>query len=206
LILVGVFLHGKIPNQANFSKCSIQNIIEFPRQVFPFKKNKSTQLLRFCDVYMATKAAHLGLVSELTTKAFLAGIMRFISRRRLCVTSYSDNATNFVGTKNEMEDRPFSELKNTQQLLEIFFICKACNTIEIYFCSCRDVYWRPQLVTRYCWSRCRRLSRCRRFRRWSRWSRFRRGVTFALTISTGVISLYRHGNTLVPLQCQLSIG
>ncbi|XP_018307367.1 uncharacterized protein [Mycetomoellerius zeteki] len=52
----------------------------------------------------ATKAVHLELVSDLTTATFLAALRRFISRRGLCSTIYSDNATNFIGAARELED------------------------------------------------------------------------------------------------------
>jgi len=52
----------------------------------------------------ATKAVHLELVSDLTTETFLAALRRFVARRGLCSTIYSDNATNFVGAARELED------------------------------------------------------------------------------------------------------
>jgi len=55
----------------------------------------------------ATKAVHLELVTELTTEAFLGALKRFIGRRGHCQTLYCDNATNFVGAKNQL-----SELKD----------------------------------------------------------------------------------------------
>jgi Family of unknown function (DUF5641)/Integrase zinc binding domain len=64
----------------------------------------STKAYLALFVCMATKAVHLELVSDLTTKAFLAALTRFVSRRGLCKTIHSDNATNFVGAKNEMRD------------------------------------------------------------------------------------------------------
>lgn len=55
-------------------------------------------------ICMSTKAVHLELVSDLTTKAFLAALQRFISRRGRCHTIFSDNATNFRGAYNELND------------------------------------------------------------------------------------------------------
>lgn len=54
-------------------------------------------------VCLSTKAVHLELVSELTTAAFMASFNRFVSRRGLPHTMYSDNGTNFVGAARVME-------------------------------------------------------------------------------------------------------
>lgn len=48
-------------------------------------------------VCLCTKAVHIELVSDLTSKSFIAAYKRFISRRGVCSDLYSDNATNYVG-------------------------------------------------------------------------------------------------------------
>lgn len=58
-------------------------------------------------VCFTTKAVHMELVSDLTTRAFLNALQRFFDRRGLCTDIYSDNATNFVGARRELQ-----ELKN----------------------------------------------------------------------------------------------
>ncbi|XP_058987609.1 uncharacterized protein LOC131806839 [Musca domestica] len=55
-------------------------------------------------VCFATKAVHLEIVTDLTTEAFIGALKRFISRRGKCQTLYSDNATNFVGAKNQLDE------------------------------------------------------------------------------------------------------
>ncbi|XP_055612339.1 uncharacterized protein LOC129758753 [Uranotaenia lowii] len=55
-------------------------------------------------VCMVTKAAHLELVMSLTSDAFIAALKRFCSRRRRPSDIYCDNATNFVGAKNQLEE------------------------------------------------------------------------------------------------------
>ncbi|CAG9138228.1 unnamed protein product [Plutella xylostella] len=52
-------------------------------------------------ICFVTRAVHLELVSDLTTDAYLLALKRFISRRSKPTEIYSDNATNFVGLKNE---------------------------------------------------------------------------------------------------------
>lgn len=55
-------------------------------------------------VCLATKAIHLEFVSDATTKAFLAALKRFISRRGLCRELLSDHGLNFVSAKNELAE------------------------------------------------------------------------------------------------------
>ncbi|XP_071573943.1 uncharacterized protein [Temnothorax nylanderi] len=65
------------------------------------KTCKSYVALFIC---FATKAIHLEATSELSTAAFLAALRRFIGRRGLPSKICSDNATNFVGAKRELEE------------------------------------------------------------------------------------------------------
>lgn len=44
------------------------------------------------------------MVSDLSTDAFIGALKRFISRRGRCQNIYSDNATNFVGAKNQLAE------------------------------------------------------------------------------------------------------
>jgi len=55
-------------------------------------------------ICFATKAIHLEAVSELSTAAFMATLRRFVGRRGLPRKICSDNATNFVGAKRELEE------------------------------------------------------------------------------------------------------
>jgi hypothetical protein len=47
---------------------------------------------------------HIEFVSDLTTESFIAGLRRFFARRGLSANLYSDNATNFVGARNEIKN------------------------------------------------------------------------------------------------------
>lgn len=53
-------------------------------------------------VCMASKAVHLELVGDLSTKRFIMAFRRFISRRGLCTDVYCDNESNFEGASNEL--------------------------------------------------------------------------------------------------------
>jgi hypothetical protein len=54
-------------------------------------------------ICMTTKAVHVELVGDLTTDSFLNALKRLISRRGMISKLYSDNATNFIGSKNELQ-------------------------------------------------------------------------------------------------------
>ena len=54
-------------------------------------------------VSLSVKAVHLEPVTELTTSAFIATLRRFVARRGLPSTIWSDNGTNFVGAANEIK-------------------------------------------------------------------------------------------------------
>ncbi|XP_058837171.1 uncharacterized protein LOC131693407 [Topomyia yanbarensis] len=80
-------------------------------------------------VCMATKAAHLELVSELTTAAFIGSFRRFIARRGRPQNVYCDNATNFVGADREIrrlflsqEHRYAINTEASAQLVKFHFI------------------------------------------------------------------------------------
>lgn len=76
----------------------------------PFTVHYCIRGKRPTKVYLALfvcftiKAVHLELVSDLSTPAFIAAFKRFISRRGRPIHMYSDNATNFVGAKNELKE------------------------------------------------------------------------------------------------------
>jgi len=51
---------------------------------------------------MAVKAAHIEIVSNLSTNNFLEELKRMITRRRPVSHIYCDNTTNFVGGANKL--------------------------------------------------------------------------------------------------------
>ncbi|XP_059049420.1 uncharacterized protein LOC131844524 [Achroia grisella] len=55
-------------------------------------------------VCMATRAIHLEVVSDMSTKGFIAAFRRFTSRRGHCAQVWSDNGTNFVGAARELQE------------------------------------------------------------------------------------------------------
>ena len=55
-------------------------------------------------VSFSMKAVYLKLVTELTTLAFIATLCRFVARRGMPMTIWSNNGTNFVGTAKEINN------------------------------------------------------------------------------------------------------
>ena len=53
-------------------------------------------------VSMCTRAVHLELVSSLSSEALISAFMRFVNRRGLPTTVYSDHGTNFVDANWEI--------------------------------------------------------------------------------------------------------
>ncbi len=81
-------------------------------------------------VSFAVKAVHLELVSDLTSEAFLAALRRFIARRGLPSTLWSDNGKNFVGAARELK--------------ELFQFLAESRTQEVIsgFCSSNGIQWK----------------------------------------------------------------
>ncbi|GBM87286.1 hypothetical protein AVEN_22008-1, partial [Araneus ventricosus] len=67
-------------------------------------------------ICFVTKCVHLELVTELTSEAFVATLKRFFSRRGKCSKLFSDNATNFVGSNEELR-KLHSMVKNPDGVL-----------------------------------------------------------------------------------------
>lgn len=55
-------------------------------------------------ICLATRAIHIEVVSDMTSKGFLAAFKRFVARRGHCAELYSDNGTNFVGAARELQE------------------------------------------------------------------------------------------------------
>lgn len=64
-------------------------------------------------ICMVTKAIHLEVVSDLSSRGFLEAFKRFVARRGHCYELYSDNGTNFVGAAKELKEL-FDIEKSTQ--------------------------------------------------------------------------------------------
>ena len=69
-------------------------------------------------ICFATKAIHIEAVGNLTSKAFIAALRRFASRRGQIRYLYSDNGTNFVGANKILGKMDKSEKKQYNQEIE----------------------------------------------------------------------------------------
>ncbi|XP_018399183.1 PREDICTED: uncharacterized protein LOC108776926 [Cyphomyrmex costatus] len=89
-----------IPTRA-FEKCGI----DYAGPFYHKEGTRRTTQLRKCYiaifVCMATKAIHIELAVDLSTKAFLNVFKRFIARRGCPLEVFSDNGLNFVGAQRE---------------------------------------------------------------------------------------------------------
>lgn len=63
--------------------------------------SKSTKA--YICIFVAVKAGHLELVSDLTSESFLAAFQRFISRRGSWFSIPSDQGTNFVSARTILQ-------------------------------------------------------------------------------------------------------
>ncbi|XP_059223205.1 uncharacterized protein LOC131996995 [Stomoxys calcitrans] len=78
-------------------------------------------------ICFCTKAVHMEVVSDLTAKAFIAALKRFVARRGLCAQLFCDNATNFVGARRELKE-----------MRQIFFDQQVQNKISAY-CIAKNI-------------------------------------------------------------------
>ena len=60
-------------------------------------------------ICLVTRAIHVEIASDMTSKTFLAAFDRFISRRGLPNRMRSDHGTNFLGAEKDIQDTLFSE-------------------------------------------------------------------------------------------------
>lgn len=77
-------------------------------------------------ICLTTKAIHLELVPDLTTKSFIDTLKCFIARRGIPNRIYSDRGTNFIGTANELPNLWYDTKSKESQSIQ-----KECIQIGI---------------------------------------------------------------------------
>ncbi|GFU88229.1 integrase catalytic domain-containing protein [Trichonephila clavipes] len=85
-----------------FSQVGIDYCGPFQLKTFSGKCRQIRKVYDCVFICFTVKAIHLEIVSDLTTKAFLAAIKRFVARRGRPIEIHSDNGRNFVGANNEL--------------------------------------------------------------------------------------------------------
>lgn len=60
--------------------------------------------VKYFNLCFVTRAVNLELVEDLISNSFLNALKRFTARRGRCTVISSDNATNFIGARNELRD------------------------------------------------------------------------------------------------------
>lgn len=104
-------LMGTLPEpRVNMSRAFLHTGVDYagPVQVLTVRKPGPRRVSKgYIAVFvcLCTKAIHLELVSDMTSKAFLAAFKRFYSRRGLPSNMYSDNGKTFVGANNELDEQ-----------------------------------------------------------------------------------------------------
>ncbi|GBL67067.1 hypothetical protein AVEN_220554-1 [Araneus ventricosus] len=83
------------------------------------KRDPPTKIYVCIIICLSTKAIHLELVSDLSSETLIEALKRFMDRRGKCRKILSDNATNFVGTKNEI-NRLFKLMEQQDTLFQNF--------------------------------------------------------------------------------------
>ena len=91
-----------MPNRVTSGRAFLSNRIDFCAPVYIHYRIRDRAYLCISECF-TTKALHIETVSYLSTPAFIAA-RRFIALRGLCKTIWSDNATNFLGAKNELTE------------------------------------------------------------------------------------------------------
>ena len=82
-------------------------------------------------VFFCSKASHIEIISDLTTEAFLAGLKRFIARGGLPQEIHSDNGSNFLGAKNDLNDL-YHFLQSTTTISTVYQYLLSQSTMAVY--------------------------------------------------------------------------
>lgn len=96
---------------------------------YKIRGKKPTKAYIAVFVFFASKGVHLELVGDLTTAAFIGCLKQFISRKNKPSKIYCDNATNFVGAKNELHELQILLTEKGQEAIN-----KQCSNEGIEWC------------------------------------------------------------------------
>lgn len=100
--LMGDLPKERVSKARAFLNSGVDYAGPIPIRLSPLRNSKIGKAYICVFVCLATKAAHLEAVGDLSTAAYMAAFRRFVSRRGICLTLMSDNGTNFIGAKHEL--------------------------------------------------------------------------------------------------------
>ena len=106
--------------------------MDFAGPLYCKSQDKAYIALFTCAV---TRAIHLELVTDMTTEKFLLAFRRFVSRRGLCNTIYSDNAKTFKRAHKELN--VLWDSLSSKELQEFF----AARRISWKFIAEKAAWW-----------------------------------------------------------------
>ncbi|XP_072400895.1 uncharacterized protein [Diabrotica undecimpunctata] len=114
-----------------------------PFQITASNLRKAPLLKSYIALFicLSTRAVHIEVVSGLSTETFLLALKRFISRRGLPQTIFSDNPTNFLGARNQLFElyKFFKEKESSRSIKEFF--CLISYSLENYSSSSPSPWW-----------------------------------------------------------------
>jgi len=119
---MGILPSPRVTPSRPFSYCGVDYAGPITVREGKRRNARNTKAYICIFVCFATKAVHIELVSDLTSEAFLASLKRFISRRGMPVSMYSDNGTTFLGTSRQLSEfyREFLATSDTQNKIKQF--------------------------------------------------------------------------------------
>ena len=95
--------------------------IDFGGQfLFTTGSSKEAKVYKALFICFASGAVHLELVSDLSSRAFIAVLRRFISRRGCPKRIFSDNGKNFTGAQAELKELQKLLVANHSDSLQAF--------------------------------------------------------------------------------------
>lgn len=102
--LMGQLPPARVNPSRAFYHCGIDYAGPFTIKTWKGRGAKTHKSWIAVFVCLVTSAVHLEIVTDYTTETFIAAYRRFISRRGICNTLYSDCGTNFLGADKILRD------------------------------------------------------------------------------------------------------
>lgn len=119
--IMGSLPVGRVTPSRPFAHCGIDYAGPVTIREGNRRNSRNHKAYMAIFVCFATKAAHIEVVSNLTTDCFLGAFKRFIARRGKPTHMYSDNGTTFVGAKKQIKELyEFYNKQETQSDLNQF--------------------------------------------------------------------------------------